>query len=86
MPLNKGLDPIRQGLQDNMFTALVAATFYHLFLNSPFSADVLYADKKAHLLVAKFFVAHGLYKGLDWWALGGDKAATSKTASAKKEE
>lgn len=86
LPLSKGLEPIRLGLQDNMMTALVAATFYHLFLNSPYSAGILYADKKAHLLVAKFFVTHGLYKGLDWWTLGGDKAAKSETVSAKKEE
>lgn len=86
LPLNKGLEPLHQGLQDNMMTALVAATFYHMFLNSPYSAGVSHADKKAHLLVAKFFVAHGLYKGLDWWTQSGDKVAKSEPSSAKKEE
>lgn len=61
MPLSKGLDPIRNsGLAPNMMTAFVAAAFYHLFLMSSLSNGIMDVEKKAHLMVALFFVAHGM--------------------------
>ena len=60
LPFNKGLNPIRaNGLAPPMFTALVAATFFHLFLN--LSTDVVDAKKKAHVGVAAWLILSGYY-------------------------
>jgi len=56
LPFNKGLDPIQQALGQPMWSALLGATFYHLFVNTSLSDGVLLADKKAHVLVAAFFI------------------------------
>lgn len=61
LPFNKGLEPLMDGLAHNMISALVGATFYHLFLSTSLSDGVVSADKKAHLLVAEFFVVYALY-------------------------
>jgi hypothetical protein len=90
LPLNKGLEPLRGGLAPNMMTALVAATFYHIFVSTSLSAGVVHADKKAALLVAEFFVGHGLVTGLDLFSSlkaepNSAPAAAKKTRAAKKE-
>lgn len=62
-PLNKGLDPIKkEGLAPNMISALIAATFYHLFVNTSLSHGVVDASKKAHVVVATGFVLHHFVK------------------------
>lgn len=61
LPLNKGLDPIKNGLAPPMFSAFIAATFYHLFMNTSLSDGVVDASKKAHVLVALWFIVYGLY-------------------------
>ena len=62
LPFDKGLKAIESsGLQDNMLTALVAATFYHFFMHTWMSEGVIEAHKKAQLLVAVFFISHNLY-------------------------
>lgn len=84
LPLNKGLDPLLQGgLAPNMLSALIAATFYHLFVSTSISDDVIDAPKKAQVLVAKFFIAYGLAKGVSL-KFGSDNAKAT-TTSAKKE-
>lgn len=61
LPLNKGLDPIKDlGLGQPMLSAFIAATFYHLFLNTSLSAGVFKAEEKAHILIAVFFIAYNL--------------------------
>jgi hypothetical protein len=60
LPFNKGLDPIKNGMAQPMVSAGIAATFYHLFTHTSLSAGVQHADKKAHVLVAVFFIAHHL--------------------------
>ena len=60
LPFDKGLVPLMEGLAPNMITALVAATFYHLFLSTSLSDGVVSADKKAHLMVAEFFIVYSL--------------------------
>jgi len=62
LPLNKGLDPIKMsGLGQPMMSAFVGATFYHLFVNTSMSEGVVYANKKAQVIVACFFIAYNLY-------------------------
>lgn len=62
-PLNKGLDPIKkEGLAPNMISALIAATFYHLFVNTSLSNGVIDASKKAHVVIATGFVLHNFVK------------------------
>jgi hypothetical protein len=90
LPLNKGLEPLREGLAPNMMTALVAATFYHLFVSTSLSAGVVNADKKAALLVAEFFVGYGLVTGLDLSSylkpkLKSEEVAAKKVRVTKKE-
>jgi hypothetical protein len=60
LPLNKGLDPIKSSLTEPMVSAAIAATFYHLFLNTSLSDGIKHADQKAHVLVAVFFIAYNL--------------------------
>jgi hypothetical protein len=61
LPLNKGLDPIKElGLGQPMLSAFVAATFYHIFLNTSLSVGVIRADDKAHVLIAAYFIAYNL--------------------------
>lgn len=60
LPLNKGLDPIKNGLGPPMLSAAIAATFYHLFMSTSLSAGIIDADKKAQVLIAIFFIAYNL--------------------------
>ena len=61
LPLNKGLDPIKNyGLTQPMLSAMIAATFYHLFTSTSLSSGIKKADEKAHVLVAIFFIAYNL--------------------------
>ena len=83
LPLNKGLDPLKEGLAPNMMTALVAATFYHLFLSTSWSDGVADAKAKAHVLVAVFFVTYGLATGLNLNVFEKKKVATKKELKPK---
>ena len=65
MPLNKGLDPIKNGLLPPMKTALVAATCFHLFINTSISDGVIDAKKKAHVHLSAFFIITGLISAFD---------------------
>lgn len=61
MPLNKGLDPIKEnGLAPPMFSAFVGATFFHLFTQLA-PSDILQVKPKASVMVALFFIAYGMY-------------------------
>lgn len=84
LPLNKGLEPLMEGLAPNMMTALVGAAFYHLFVSTSLSDGVVSADKKAHLLVAEFFVVYGLFLELELPFLKKETAATKVAAAAEK--
>jgi hypothetical protein len=85
LPLNKGLDPIKDGLAPPMFSAFIAATFYHLFLNTSLSAGVLDAPKKAHVIVALWFILYGLYSAGIFTAPAKELAPVEKelTTAAK---
>ncbi len=65
LPLSKGLDPIKDGLAPNMLSALVAATFIHLFLHTSLSNGVKDAATKAHFLVAVGFVVLGVVQAFE---------------------
>jgi hypothetical protein len=60
LPLDRGLDAIRDGLQPPMVTALIGATVYHLFISTSLSEGVKDAHYKAQLVVATFFVVTGM--------------------------
>jgi hypothetical protein len=61
LPLDKGLTPIEKtGLAPNMTSALIGAAFYHLFTSTSLSDGVIDAAKKAHVIVAMYFIAYGL--------------------------
>jgi hypothetical protein len=68
LPLSKGLDPIKSGMQTPMITACVGATMVHLFLSTSLSEGVVNAKSKAHLHLAVFFIFIGLVTGFDWGA------------------
>jgi hypothetical protein len=60
LPLNKGLDPIKEaGLAPPMFSAFCAATFFHLF--TTLATDVIDVQKKGKVMVALFFITYGMY-------------------------
>eukprot|EP00980_Cylindrotheca_fusiformis_P012279 scaffold3001_cov122-Cylindrotheca_fusiformis.AAC.4 len=60
LPLNKGLNPIKKGgLAPPMFSALIGATFVHLFTN--LATDVVDVKKKAHVILAAWFILYGFY-------------------------
>ena len=60
LPLSKGLDPIKAGLLPPMTTALIAASSFHLFMNSSYREGVMNAKEKAQITIALFFIASGL--------------------------
>jgi hypothetical protein len=60
LPMSKGLDPIKNGLAQPMYTALIAAAGLHLFLATSMSEGVMEAGKKAQLCMAIFFIADNL--------------------------
>ena len=60
LPLNKGLDPIKEGIQPPMFSAFLAAVGFHLFVNL-YADDVVYGVKKAKVVVAAWFILYGFY-------------------------
>lgn len=60
LPLNKGLDPIKDGLAPPMFSSLVAATFFHLF--TQLATDVIDVQKKGKVIVAFWFITYAFYK------------------------
>ena len=80
LPLNKGLDPIKDGLGQPMISAFIAATFYHLFVSTKLSADVQDAGKKGQVLVAVFFIAYNLSTAFPT----PKKAPTARDAPAPK--
>jgi len=59
LPLNKGLDPIKSGLQAPMLSALIGAAVFHIFMNTSLSEDVINAKAKAHVHMTMFFIAIG---------------------------
>ncbi|KAI2503059.1 hypothetical protein MHU86_11407 [Fragilaria crotonensis] len=65
LPLNKGLDPIKDGLAPNMVSALAAATFIHVFLKTSLSNGIKDAPEKVHFLVALGFVLFGLLQAFE---------------------
>jgi hypothetical protein len=84
LPLNKGLDPIKEhGLAPPMFSAFVGATFFHLFTNLV-SSDVIDAPKKAHVAVSIWFIFYGFYATGIFAALLG--SAPPKVPSSSKKE
>lgn len=65
LPLSKGLDPIKAGLQPPMMTALIGATCFHLYVNTSMSDGCIDAKIKAKVFVALFFISVGLINALD---------------------
>jgi len=55
LPLNKGLDPIKDGMQVPTISACVGATLVHLYLNTSLSEGVINAKEKTHLQLTLFF-------------------------------
>jgi hypothetical protein len=64
LPLNKGLEPIRDGMTSPALTALLGAAGYHLFVNTSLSEGCIDASKKAHVHVALFFILVGVVNTL----------------------
>lgn len=85
MPLNKGLDPIKEtGLAPPMLSAFIGATFFHLF--TTLATDVVYAQKKAKVLVALFFIVYGMYANGVFKSLFPAKKEAAKVDAVKKEK
>ncbi|KAG7359923.1 hypothetical protein IV203_035021 [Nitzschia inconspicua] len=60
LPLNKGLDPIKDGLEPPMFSAFVGAAFFHLF--TQLATDVIDVKSKGKVIVAFWFITYAFYK------------------------
>lgn len=85
LPLNKGLDPIKEtGLAPPMLSAFIGATFFHLF--TTLATDVVYAQKKAKVLVALFFIVYGMYANGVFKSLFPAKKEAAKVDAVKKEK
>ena len=83
LPLNKGLDPIKEtGLAPPMLSAFIGATFFHLFTS--LATDVMYAEKKAKVIVALFFITYGMYTNGVFKSMAPAKKEEAKVAKAKK--
>jgi hypothetical protein len=80
LPLNKGLDPIKDGLAPPMFSAFVAAVFFHLF--TQLATDVVDVKKKGKVIVAFWFIVYAFYKNGYFDAIL--KPTPPKTTAAKK--
>jgi hypothetical protein len=68
LPFNKGLDPIKDnGLEPPMFSAFIAAVFFHFF--TTFATHIKYADKKGKVVVAAWFILYAFYTNgfFDGW-------------------
>jgi len=81
LPMNKGLDPIKNGLLAPMVTSFIGATSYHLFLNTSLSDGCIDAKNKAHVHMAVFFVFSGIIVAFDLFA----KPTRNGTVVAKKD-
>lgn len=64
LPLDKGLDPIKAGLGQPMLSAFIAATCFHLFMNTSLSQDVVQAKSQGQIAMALFFIAYNLYSNV----------------------
>jgi hypothetical protein len=83
LPFNKGLDPIKaSGLGQPMMSALVGATFYHLFVHTSLSDGCLEASKKAQVIIACFFIAYNMYYTFTPVAEAAAKEAPASEAAA----
>ena len=88
LPLNKGLEPIKEGgMAQPMLSAFIAATFYHLFISTSVSEGVIDARKKAHVIVAMFFICYHLYTTVGTYTSAPAPAPAPKTSktSVKRE-
>jgi uncharacterized membrane protein YeiH len=86
LPLSKGLDPIKNGLAPNMLSALAAATFIHLFLNTSLSNNMKDAAPKVHVIVAVAFVTLGLIQAFEINVMKLIKREKPKPAAGLKKE
>jgi hypothetical protein len=64
LPLDKGLEPIKAGLAQPMLSAFIAATSFHLFMNTSLSDGVVDAKNQCQIAVALFFIAYGFYSNI----------------------
>lgn len=65
LPMSKGLDPIKNGLQPPMLTALIGAACFHLYMNTSLSEGCVDAKNKAKVFVALFFISVSFVHTLD---------------------
>ena len=79
LPMSKGLDPIKNGLAQPMYSALIAAACFHIFLHTSLSDGVVNAADKARVLIVVFFIALNLSSAFPW-----SKAAPTPSPSSKK--
>ena len=79
LPLNKGLDPIKSGLEVPMMTALTGAAAFHIFMNTWLSEGVVDAKAKCHIHMAVFFILIGL---IDAFGLTASAQAAAKSKKA----
>jgi len=61
LPLDKGLTPIQDGLAPPMFSAFVAATFYH-FTTHFYADEIVDCNKKCKVIVATWFITYAFFK------------------------
>mmetsp|Transcript_11563 Transcript_11563/g.17503 ORF Transcript_11563/g.17503 Transcript_11563/m.17503 type:complete len:282 (+) Transcript_11563:167-1012(+) len=85
LPLSKGLDPIKAGLQPPMMTALIGAACFHLYINTSLSDGCIDAKIKGKVFMALFFIAVGLVNALDLTTKEEAKVEKSDVSKVKKE-
>ena len=82
--MDKGLKPLEGGLADNMFSALLAAAGFHIFLSTSLSDDIPNASYKAKAVVALFFITYSLVKEVGLSKLFGLGAAKKEAVKPAK--
>ena len=93
LPMDKGLGPIlKDGLAQPMLSAFIAATAFHIFVNTSLSEGVINAKDKAHICMTVFFILYNLYSNFGEKIFGKAKPATTpkgvtnESAAAKKKK
>ena len=81
MPLSKGLDPIANGLDYKMLTAVIAAACYHIFMSTSMSDGCVEAKEKAHIHITMLFAFVGVAHALQW-----DKLPAKEIKGSKKDD
>ena len=64
LPLDKGLNPIKEGLGQPMLSAFIAASCFHMFMSTSISDGIVEAKAQGQIAMAFFFIAYAFYSNI----------------------